>query len=256
MPAAVRPLVDKYSKVFGGRPPGLPPFRGTGPCINLIPGSRPPWRRPNRLTPAEEAEAKKNTAEGLERGIIQHSTSPFASPIMFVTKKDGTLRQVQDYTALNTITIKDRHPLPHVQSILDKLAGCQWLSCMDLDSAYYQVLLDPSDVPKTAYVTPFGLFEFKVLTMGLCNAPAAFVAELSKVFAGILGEFVMLYFDDAIIFSRTEADHIRHLEIVFKRLLDSELYVKLSKCTFMVHELKFLGHVVGRHGVKVDPDKH
>lgn len=146
--------------------------------------------------------------------------------------------------------------MPTVQSILDALQGCQWLTAMDMESAYHQVLLHEDDVPKTAFSTPWGQMEFRTLVFGLANAPAAFVAEMTHVFRDILGVFVLLYCDDIICYTRgTEADHLAHLEIVLKRLLDAQLYVKLSKCTFMVHEMAFLGHIVGRDGVRVDPAK-
>ena len=116
-------------------------------------------------------------------------------------------------------------------------------------------MLDPSDVPKTAFITPWGLFEFKVLVFGLCNAPAAFVAEVTAIFKDILGSYVILYLDDILIFSKTSEDHVKHVAEVCRRLQISEFYIKISKCSFMVQELKFLGHIVGIHGVKVDPAK-
>ena len=145
--------------------------------------------------------------------------------------------------------------MPIIQDVIDNLQGCMFFSSMDCESAYHQVLLDPSDIQKTAFITKWGLFEFKVLVFGLCNAPAAFVAELTAIFKDILGVFVILYLDDILIFSKTSDDHVKHVAEVCKRLQIAEFYIKISKCAFMVHELKFLGHIVGRDGVKVDPEK-
>ena len=255
IPDCIKPILEKFHKIFEPRPIGLPPYRQTGPIINLEPGSKPPTSRVRRMTPAEAIEAKKNIDDGLARGIIQESTSPYSAPIMFVTKKDGKLRQVHDYRCLNNITIKNKYPMPMIQDVIDTLQGCKFFSSMDCESAYHQVLLDPSDIQKTAFITPWGLFEFKVLVFGLCNAPAAFVAELTAIFKDILGSYVILYLDDILIFSKTSEDHVKHVAEVCRRLQISEFYIKISKCSFMVQELKFLGDIVGINGVKVDPAK-
>ena len=145
--------------------------------------------------------------------------------------------------------------MPIIQDVIDNLQGCKFFSSMDCESAYHQVLLDPSDIQKTAFITKWGLFEFKVLVFGLCNAPAAFVAELTAIFKDILGVFVILYLDDILIFSKTAEEHVLHVAEVCRRLQLAEFYIKISNCAFMVHELKFLGHIVGKDGVKVDPEK-
>lgn len=165
-------LVDEYHDVFSEVPAGLPPDRGVGHTIPLEPDSRPPFRNVYRLSPNELQEAKKQVASLLEKGWIKPSISPYRAPILFVVKKDKTLRMVIDYRALNAITIRNRYPLPRIEDLFDQLSQSTIFSSIDLQSGYHQIRITPEDVPKTAFRTPFGHYEFNVLCFGLTNAPA------------------------------------------------------------------------------------
>jgi hypothetical protein len=163
---------------------------------------------------------------------------------------------VIDYRAVNNLTRKDRYPLPRIDDLLDKLQGSQYLSSFDLLSGYHQVRLHEADIPKTAFRTPFGSYEFLVLPFGLTNAPSTFQRFMNSIFHDFIREgFVVVYLDDLLIHSQSLKDHYTHLTRVLARLREQKLYAKLSKCDFLTSELCYLGHVVGRDGLKVDPAK-
>lgn len=254
-PPAVQHLLDEFKDVFQPVPSGLPPDRGEGHTIPLIPGSKPTYRRMQRFSPNELAEVKKQLTELIEKGWIQPSSSPYSANVLFVTKKDGTLRMVYDYRALNAITIRNRYPLPRIDDLFDQLQGAKYLSSLDLQTGYNQIRIKPEDVPLTAFTTPFGHFEFKVLTFGLTNAPATFQALMNKIFSKYLGKFVLIYLDDVVVFSRTLEEHIEHLRLVLETLREQKLYAKLSKCTFAQPEIEYLGHIIGNGMIRADPRK-
>ena len=234
---------------------GLPPMREVAHTIPLEPGAKPPWRPMFRLSPAELAEVEKQVKGLLSQGLIQPSTSPFGAPILFVGKKDGTLRMCVDYRALNKVTQKNKYPLPRIDQLIDQLRDAKVLSSLDLQSGYHQIRVTPEDVPKTAFRTHLGHFEFRVLSFGLTNAPATFQAMMNKIFMPHLNKFVLVYIDDILIYSKTLDEHVQHLDTVMSVLRNHQFYCKLKKCEFEKAELKFLGHIVGATGVKVDPDK-
>lgn len=240
-------------------PPGLPPDRGLGyDIIPTIPGAKPPNRPLYRMSPRELEEVKRQVAELLEKGLIQESSSPYGSPVLFVPKKDGSLRMCVDYRALNKITVRNSFPLPLIEELLDSLHGCKVFSSLDLCSGYWQIRLSPEDSVKTAFKTPQGLFEFKVLAFGLCNAPSAFAATMSRVFSGLVGRKgsgVHIYLDDVLVYARNAEEHEAVLREVLSRLRQHKLYAKASKCKFNLPEVGFLGHVVGQDGTKPDPKK-
>ncbi len=149
------------------------------------------------------------------------------------------------------MTIKNRFPLPRIDDLFDQLQGAQVFSSMDLQSAYYQVRLKPEDVPKTLFTTPRGLYEYTVLCFGLTNAPSTFQAVMNDVLKEVIGKFVLVYLDDIVIYSKNAEEHVEHIRIVLEVLRK----LKLSKCSFMQSELKFLGHTVGAQGLQVDPKK-
>ena len=169
-------------------------------------------------------------------------------------KPDGSLRMYIDYRALNRITVKNQYPLPRIDDLMDNLAGAKYFSALDLTSGYHQLVFNPSDRPKTAFNTHMGKYEYKVLPMGLTNAPAVFAA-MDKVFGPALNKYVCVYLDDILIFSKTEAEHFRQLETVLQLLRDNSLKAKLKKCEFFKDELKFLGHIVSANGMSPDPAK-
>ena len=251
--ARLKHLLGKYGKVFKDLPDGLPPDRGIQHTINLT-ENKTPFRHPYRLSPAELEEAKKQIADLLAKGFIQPSQSPFGAPILFVQKKDGSLRMCIDYRALNNITSRNRYPLPNIADLLDRFSGATVFSSLDLASGYHQIRISEEDVPKTAFTTPFGHYEFRVLSFGLTNAPATFQAVMNRLF-GHLHQFCVVYLDDILIFSKTPEEHEQHLSAVLQILEREGLYAKLKKCEFNKAELLYLGHIIGRDGIKVDPAK-
>jgi hypothetical protein len=219
------------------------------------PGAPPPFRPTYRLSPVEQAEVKSKLTDLLEKGLVEPSTSPYGAPILFVGKKDGSLRMVQDYRYLNKITIKNRYPLPRIDDLLDSISGMKYFTSLDLTSGYYQIRITEEDVPKTAFRTPFGLYQFKVLTFGLTNAPATFQSVMNDMLRPYVGKFVVVYLDDILIFSKTAEEHLSHLRQVLQTLRENQFYANPKKCDFMKEEISFLGHRVSANGLKVDPEK-
>ena len=248
-------LIKEFSDVFADLPSGLPPERDVGHVIKLTPEASPQFRPIYRLSPLEMEELKKQITKLLEQGFIQPSSSPWGAPILFVAKADGSLRMCTDYRALNKVTQKDRYPLPRIDDLFDQLQGAKHFSSLDLQQGYYQVRISDEDAPKTAFRTPLGHFQWRVLNFGLTNAPATFMRLMNAVLAPFIGKFVLVYLDDILIYSKTEAEHRSHIRSVLQALRQHKLYAKLSKCEFFEPELKFLGHIVGQDGIKVDPAK-
>ena len=191
----------------------------------------------------------------MAQGFIEPSKSPFSSPTTFAKKKDGSQRMCIDYRGLNAKTIKNAYPLPRIDQILDQLQGAKIFSTLDLRQGYYQIRISDDDIEKTAFRTPFGHYQFKVMSFGLTNAPATFQAVMNNVFSDQIGDFVQVYLDDILVYSKTPEDHVKHLKIVLDKLRSHHLFGKLAKCTFAVSEVPFLGHVISADGLKVDPEK-
>jgi hypothetical protein len=253
--AEIQQLLDKYKDVFADLPPGLPPVRNIAHTIPLIPDAKPPAKRMYRLSPAELTEVKRQIADLLAKGFIEPSTGPYGSPILFVQKADGSLRMVIDYRALNAITVKNRYPLPRIEDLFDSLQGAKVFSSLDLQSGYHQIRIAPEDIEKSAFVTPVGSYQFKVLSFGLSNSPAVFSKAMADIFANHIGKFVCVYLDDILIYSKNDQEHAKHLELVLALLRKHQLYAKLSKCEFQKQQLKFLGHIVSAQGIQVDKAK-
>ncbi|KAJ9525459.1 hypothetical protein QJQ45_003135 [Haematococcus lacustris] len=258
LPDAIKAQLDallaEYSDVFTPLT-GLPPDRPVGHTIPLEPGNRPPATPMYRLSKPEHDELKQQIQDLLAKGMIEPSSSPYAAPVLFVQKKSGELRMCIDYRQLNKITLRDQYPLPRIDDLFDKLSGCKVFSSLDLQAGYHQIRITPEDVPKTAFRTPEGHFQFKVLCFGLTNAPATFQRVMNDAFATVLGKCALVYLDDILVMSRSVQDHLLHLKQVFELLRKNKLYAKLSKCEFMRYTLKFLGHLVTSGGIAVDPDK-
>ena len=249
-------LLHEYQDVFPDQlPPGLPPEREVFHTIQLAPDAKPTWRPLYRLSPAERDEVERQIKELTRLGYIRPSASPFGAPVLFVPKHDGTLRMCVDYRALNKLTIRNRYALPRIDQLLDQLGEAKVFSSLDLASGYHQVRIKESDVEKTAFRTPIGHYEYMVLPFGLTNAPATFQALMNNIFRKHLNKFVLVYLDDILVFSKTPEEHIGHLRTVLQILRDNRLYAKMKKCTFNAQEVKFLGHIVGVNGVRVDPAK-
>ncbi|KAJ9509347.1 hypothetical protein QJQ45_001810 [Haematococcus lacustris] len=248
-------LLSEYADVFGDMPPGLPPDRPVGHTIRTPPRAEAPYKRMYKLSPEEEAEVKKQMAELLAKGLFEPSNSPYGAPILFVQKKDGSLRMCIDYRALNKFTVRDRYPLPRIDDLFDKLAGKRVFSSLDLQSGYHQTRITEEDVPKTAFLTPTGQFQFKVLCFGLTNAPATFQRMMNNVFKPLINECVLVYIDDILVMSNTPEEHVQHLRQVLQLMRENKFYAKLAKCEFNKTQLAFLGHIVGSNGIAVDPAK-
>lgn len=269
LPPEVQSLIDEF-KLRGvfDEPTGLPPERPIGHLIRLVPGSQQaPYRKPYRLSPEQKKEVDTQVEEFLRKGWIEPSSSPYGAPILFVLKKDKTLRMVVDYRALNKMTVRDRYPLPRIDELFDRLRGYKVFTSMDLASGYYQIRINDEDKEKTAFVTgtggPFGgQWQFNVMPQGLANSPASFQRTINDIFKPFLlsdsygdsaDKCVAPYMDDILVASKTDEEHMRHLRMVLGKLDEHGLKVKLKKCDWFKRELKFLGFIVGNNQVKVDP---
>ena len=181
--------------------------------------------------------------------------SPSGAPVLFVKKKYGTLRMCIDYLKINKVTVKNKYPLPRIEDLFDQLKGADVFSKIDLRSGYYQLRVKEGDVPKTAFRTRYGHYEFLVMPFGLTNAPAAFMDLMNRVFQPYMDQFVVVFIDDILVYSKDAQEHERHLRIVLETLREKKLYAKLSKCDFWLKEVSFLGHIVSAEGIRVDPAK-
>ena len=218
----------------------------------------PPVRMPfYRQPPHLKAETDRQVEDMLQQGIIQPSTSMYNSPVVLVRKKDNTWRFAVDYRKLNKITIPISHPIPRLDDVFDALgeSKASIFSILDLNSAYFQIELDPETRHKSAFVTHDGVYEFCRMPFGLRNAPMSFQMLMSQVLKGLNWKFVLCYIDDILVFSSNFDEHISHLSQVFQRLRDANLTLKAEKCSFAVDKVIYLGHVITKNGVEVDISK-
>ena len=249
-------MLNKYKDVFPDDLPNqLPPVRHIEHSIDLVPGSTPPSKQPYKMSPKELDELKKMIDDLLSHGFIKPAASPFGAPVLFVKKKDGTMRMCVDYRALNKITIANKYPLPRVDELFDRLQGAKYFSKIDLRSGYHQVRIADKDIDKTTFNTRYGSYSFKVLSFGLCNAPATFMNLMNSIMHEYLDKFVIVFLDDILIYSKTLQEHENHLEKVLIKLREEKLYGKLSKTELVKEEVGFLGHIVNKDGLSVDPEK-
>jgi hypothetical protein len=204
-------IVSEFPDVFPEELPGMPPERKVEFAIELIPGTAPISKRAYRVSGRELVELKKQIDELLENGYIRPSTSPWAAPMLFVEKKDGTKRMCFDYRALNEVTVKNKYPMPRIEDLFDQLRGASVFSKIDLRSGYHQLRIRPTDIPKTAFITKYGLYEFMVMSFGLTNAPTYFMYLMNNVFMDYLDKFVVVFIDDILIYSQNEQEHEEHL---------------------------------------------
>ncbi|KRZ01755.1 Retrovirus-related Pol polyprotein from transposon, partial [Trichinella zimbabwensis] len=193
--------------------------------------------------------------EMLRSGVIEPASGPWSSPVVLVRKKDGSHRFCVDYRKLNAVTRIDAQPIPRIDDTLDALAGAQWFSTLDLASGYWQVEVAECDREKTAFSTPMGLFQFRVMPFGLCNAPATFQRLMETALRGLTWKACLVYLDDIIVFGKTEKEHLELLEEVLSRLRAVGLKVKPGKCQLMRRSVRYLGHIVTQHGIGTDPEK-
>ncbi|GKB55668.1 putative reverse transcriptase domain-containing protein [Tanacetum coccineum] len=271
------PIVRDFIKVFSEDLSGLSPQRQTEFRIDLIREATPVAKSPYRLVPSEMQELSEQLQELQDKGFIWPSHSPWGAPVLFVKKKDGSMRSTTysinckdvlfvkkkdcsmrmciDYRELNKLTVKNRYPLPRINDLFDQLQGARYFSKIDLWSGYHQLRVHEEDIPKTAFRTRYEHFEFTILLFGLTNAPAVFMDLMNWVCKPYLDKFVIVFIDDILIYSKTKEDHEVHLKLVLELLKKERLYAKFSKCEFWLQEVHFLGHMVNHNGIHVDPSK-
>ncbi|KAJ3690822.1 hypothetical protein LUZ61_019986 [Rhynchospora tenuis] len=247
-------IIDQYSQLFE-EPKTLPPHREIDHQIQLTNDTQPINLRPYRQSYFQKLKVEKIIEELLRNKFIQPSTSHFLSPIILVKKKDNTWRLCVDYRKLNSCTIKNRFPIPMIDDLLDELQGAKIFSKIDLRSGYYQIRMRPEDIPKTAFRTHEGHYEYTVMPFGLTNAPATFQALMNQIFKAHLRKFELVFFYDILVYSTDMKEHKQHLLMVFELLKKHQLYAKMSKCVFGTKEIEYLGHVISYQGVATDSKK-
>jgi hypothetical protein len=219
-------------------------------------GDTPPIKQPpRRLAPHRRLTVEEEVDKMMEAGVIEPAEGPWASPVVLVKKKDGSTRFCVDYRRLNAATVKDAYPLPRVEDCLDTMAGASWFSSLDLAAGYWQMDIAEADKPKTAFATHNGLFQFRRMPFGLCNAPGTFERVMEVVMRGLQWKTCLVYLDDIVVFAPTFEQHLLRLEEVLDRLITAGLKVKPSKCQLARRAVTFLGHVVSENGVSTDPAK-
>jgi hypothetical protein len=254
LPPEIYQLLQQFPSVFS-TPHGLPPSRQHDHAIPIIPNTPPINVKPYRYPHSQKEAMTTIIHDMLQQGIITPSNSPYSSPVLLVRKKYGTWRFCVDYRALNAVTIRDRFPIPTIDELLDELGSASVFTKIDLRSCYHQIRVIPEDTHKTAFRTFDGHYEFLVMPFGLTNAPSTFQSAMNDLFRPYLRRFVLVFFDDILVYSRCLTDHLLHLKLVLELLAANQFMAKLSKCVFAVDKVDYLGHVISFNGVSPDPEK-
>jgi hypothetical protein len=224
-------VLQEFEDVFQ-EIPGLPPRREIDFSIDLVPGAASVSKKPYRMSTPELKELQMQLEELLKKGYIRPSVSPWGAPVLFVKKNDGTMRLCIDFRQLNKYIIKNKYPLPRIDDLFDQLRGANIFSKIDLMSGYHQVRIKKEDIHKTTFRTRYGHYEFVVVPFGLTNAPTIFMYLMNGIFKNYLNEFIIVFLDDILIYSKSEEEHEHHLRLVLQVLREHQLYANLSKCYF------------------------
>nr|GFB66345.1 putative reverse transcriptase domain-containing protein [Tanacetum cinerariifolium] len=238
------PVVREFPEVFPEDLLGIPPTRQVEFRIDLVPSAAPVARAPYRLAPFEMKELADQLQELTDKGFIRPSSSPWGAPVLFVKKKDGSFQMCIDYRELNKLMVKNRYPLPRIDDLFDQLQGSSVYSKIDLRSGYHQLRVREEDIPKTAFRTQYGHYEFQVMPFGLTNVPVVFMDLMNRVCKPYLDKFVIVFIDDILIYSKDDKEHGEHLKAILELLKKEALYAKFSKCEFWILKVQFLGHVI------------
>ena len=244
------PIVREFPDVFPEELLGIPLEREVDLSIEIVPGTAHVSRAPYRMASTELKELKVQLQELLDKGFVRPSVSPWGAPVLFVKKKYGTLRMCIDYRQINKVTVKNKYPLPRIEDLFYQLKGAGVFFKIDLRSGYYQLRVKEVDVPKTAFRTRYGHYEFLVMPFGLTNAPAVFMDLMNRILRPYVDKFVMVFIDDILVYSKDAQKHEQHLKIVLHTLREKKLYAKLIKCDFWLKEFSFLGHIVSVEGIR------
>jgi hypothetical protein len=248
-------IVQDYPDVFLEQLLGMPPNQDIEFINELLPRTPPISKRPYRMPMNELVELKKQIAELWVKGFIHPNSTQWGAHIPFVEKKNGTQWMCVDYRYLIEVTIQNKYPLPQIEDLFDQMKGASVFSKIDLRSGYHQLRIRESDLPKTAFCTRYGLYEYTIMSFRLMNAPAYFMYLMNKVFMEYLDKFVVVSIDDILIYSKIEEEHEEHLRLVLEKLRANQLYAKFSKCKFWFTQVVFIGHVISVGGVSIDPGK-
>lgn len=254
IPDDIQDILQRFPTVLE-KPKGLPPQRGCDHVITLKDGTVPPNLRPYRVPHHQKEAMEKIIAELIESKEIQVSNSPYSSPSVMVRKKDGSWRLCVDYRQLNAQIVKNKFPMPIIEDLLDELNGAKIFTKLDLRSGYHQIRMSRPDIPKTAFRTHLGHYEYQVMPFGLTNAPATFQSLMNQVLAPFFRKSVLVFFDDILIYSKDREEHKEHIRLVLQVLKANNLVIKPKKCAFGLSSVSYLGHIISQNGVATDPGK-
>ncbi|XP_044356666.1 uncharacterized protein [Triticum aestivum] len=254
VPPPVQQLLNKYTPVFS-TPSDLPPKRTVDHAIPFTPEAKIINQRPYRLPHHQKDAMETIIKDMIKNKVIRDNSSPYSSPALLVKKKDMTWRLVNDFRKINQQTVKNKYPIPVIEDLLDELKGATVFTKLDLRSGYHQIRMQEEDIGKTAFSTHCGHYEYLVMPFGLTNSPATFQQLMNTILAPYLRKFVLVFFDDILIYSRNMKEHLVHLQLVLEVLQSHQLYAKMSKCTFAQPQVEYLGHIIRGDGVATDPTK-